>query len=204
MKNINRIKWLWSIVVFILLFSWVMVGQNTPTSNTFHGAINVNPSTPVNSILLDSTGAVFIGPSFGTLGLNEISSGNVWVGSNVTPNGGAFKYKVGGAGAVFQITSGKMLFRTFVPGTPGGAATPKTPFSIDNAAPDGSLVVNPQGATVAAFGMQVATVATTSEPTCSATVRGTFWVVQGAAGVKDQVSVCAKDATDAYAWRTIF
>ncbi|MDO8507528.1 MAG: hypothetical protein Q7S53_03090 [bacterium] len=45
---------------------------------------------------------------------------------------------------------------------------------------------------------------TTAKPTCDATHRGTFWVNQGAAGVKDDVEVCAKDAADAYAWRTIY
>lgn len=45
---------------------------------------------------------------------------------------------------------------------------------------------------------------TTAKPTCDATHRGTFWVNQGAAGVKDNVEVCAKDAADAYAWRTIY
>jgi hypothetical protein len=44
----------------------------------------------------------------------------------------------------------------------------------------------------------------TAKPTCSSTVRGTFWATQGAAGVQDTVEVCAKDAADAYAWRTIY
>lgn len=44
----------------------------------------------------------------------------------------------------------------------------------------------------------------TSKPTCSSTVRGTFWFVQSGAGVKDTVEVCAKDSGDAYAWRTIY
>jgi hypothetical protein len=44
----------------------------------------------------------------------------------------------------------------------------------------------------------------TAKPTCSATTRGTFWVTQNGAGVKDNVEVCAKDAADAYAWRTIY
>ncbi|MBI2888912.1 MAG: hypothetical protein HYY10_03240 [Candidatus Liptonbacteria bacterium] len=45
---------------------------------------------------------------------------------------------------------------------------------------------------------------TTSKPTCDSTQRGTFWVTQSAGGVKDSVQVCAKDAADAYAWRTIY
>ncbi|MBI4422215.1 MAG: hypothetical protein HY554_00715, partial [Elusimicrobia bacterium] len=43
-----------------------------------------------------------------------------------------------------------------------------------------------------------------AKPSCDSTVRGTFWVVQGGAGVKDDVQVCAKDAGDAYAWRVLF
>lgn len=44
----------------------------------------------------------------------------------------------------------------------------------------------------------------TAKPGCSSTTRGTFWVTQGGAGVKDNVEVCAKDAADAYAWRTLY
>jgi hypothetical protein len=44
----------------------------------------------------------------------------------------------------------------------------------------------------------------TSKPTCDSTLRGTFWYVAGATTVKDNVEVCAKDASDVYAWRTIY
>lgn len=44
----------------------------------------------------------------------------------------------------------------------------------------------------------------TAKPTCDSSHRGTFWSTQGSAGVKDNVEVCAKDAADAYAWRTIY
>jgi hypothetical protein len=43
-----------------------------------------------------------------------------------------------------------------------------------------------------------------SRPTCASTVRGMFWVTRSSAGVKDAVEVCAKDAADAYGWRTIY
>ena len=43
-----------------------------------------------------------------------------------------------------------------------------------------------------------------TQPACSASLRGRIWQVFSATGVKDQVSVCAKDASDAYAWRTIY
>jgi hypothetical protein len=44
----------------------------------------------------------------------------------------------------------------------------------------------------------------TLQPTCDATARGTFWVTQGGPGTKDSVEVCAKDASDTYAWRTLY
>jgi len=50
-------------------------------------------------------------------------------------------------------------------------------------------------------------VAGIDKPTCDVTVRGTFWVTQGITGggaTKDSVEVCAKDAGDVYAWRTIY
>ena len=43
-----------------------------------------------------------------------------------------------------------------------------------------------------------------SQPTCDATIRGTFFVDEGASSVKDAVEVCAKDAGDAYAWRVLY
>jgi hypothetical protein len=59
----------------------------------------------------------------------------------------------------------------------------------------------------AAFRLMVpaVNVATTgTQPACSVTQRGRIWQVLGAAGVKDAVSVCAKDAANAYAWRSIY
>jgi hypothetical protein len=43
-----------------------------------------------------------------------------------------------------------------------------------------------------------------AKPTCDSSQRGTFWVTQAGSGVKDDVQVCAKDASDAYDWRTIY
>jgi hypothetical protein len=43
-----------------------------------------------------------------------------------------------------------------------------------------------------------------TQPACVVNVRGRLWFVAGASGVKDSLSVCAKDATDAYAWRALY
>jgi len=42
------------------------------------------------------------------------------------------------------------------------------------------------------------------KPACDATTRGTLWFTQGAAGVKDDMEVCAKDAADVYMWRILY
>src|SRR6185369_16503995 len=44
----------------------------------------------------------------------------------------------------------------------------------------------------------------TAKPTCDATTRGTLWFTQGATGVKDATEVCAKDASEAFAWRLLY
>lgn len=47
-------------------------------------------------------------------------------------------------------------------------------------------------------------VTTDAKPLCTSSYRGTFWVTRGAAGVKDSVEVCTKDAADAYNWRILW
>lgn len=43
-----------------------------------------------------------------------------------------------------------------------------------------------------------------TKPTCVSGIRGKFWMTNGGTGVKDSVEICAKDAADEYAWRTIY
>lgn len=43
-----------------------------------------------------------------------------------------------------------------------------------------------------------------AQPACAAPLRGRLWLAVGATGVKDTLSVCAKDAADSFAWRTLF
>lgn len=45
---------------------------------------------------------------------------------------------------------------------------------------------------------------TATKPTCSSSQRGTFWVTQSGAGVKDAVEVCVKNASDTYSWFAIY
>jgi hypothetical protein len=43
-----------------------------------------------------------------------------------------------------------------------------------------------------------------TQPPCNAAQRGRIWQTTGGSGVKDAVTVCAKDASDTFAWRIIF
>ena len=43
-----------------------------------------------------------------------------------------------------------------------------------------------------------------TQPACSGVIRGRLWFVPGGTGVKDGLTVCAKDATNAFAWRTLY
>jgi hypothetical protein len=43
-----------------------------------------------------------------------------------------------------------------------------------------------------------------TRPACATALAGRVWLTSGAAGVKDDVSVCAKDAANSYAWRVLY
>ncbi len=45
---------------------------------------------------------------------------------------------------------------------------------------------------------------TDAQSGCTASLRGTIWFRQGAAGAKDTLEVCAKNASDLYGWRTLW
>ena len=67
-------------------------------------------------------------------------------------------------------------------------------IGIGTTSPEAKLEVN--------GGVRLNTI--TAKPTCDATHRGILWFTQGGSGAKDTFEVCAKDATDAYSWRTIY
>jgi hypothetical protein len=65
------------------------------------------------------------------------------------------------------------------------------------------LLCDPQDSAGGSFGCG-ATILPTTAPVCSSSTAGLLNYTQGAAGVKDTVQVCAKDATNTWAWRTIY
>ena len=52
--------------------------------------------------------------------------------------------------------------------------------------------------------LPVTGVAGVTQPTCNAILRGRLWFAIGASGTKDALTVCAKDASEAYAWRVVY
>lgn len=85
--------------------------------------------------------------------------------------------------------------------TTGTAAT-STVFVVDGMGEVGIGLENPGQMLTVNGGLQAST--TKTQPTCAVATRGTFWVTQSGAGVKDSVEVCAKDSGDLYSWRTIY
>lgn len=121
--------------------------------------------------------------------LSELSNSGVWTARGTTAAGIGVNDT---NGIVFNINSGLVSGNTFSPTARATLTT--TGLGIGVAAPATALEVN--------GGARLNTV--TAQPACAVGIRGTFWATQGAAGVKDTVQVCAKDAADAYAWRVIY
>lgn len=106
--------------------------------------------------------------------------------------------QVNSAGTTANQRGGDLLFRT----KPDGVASLATRLVIRSDGNVGIGTSSPARELEVNGGMRLNT--TNGKPTCDATQRGTFWVTQGAAGVKENVEVCAKDAANVYAWRTIY
>jgi hypothetical protein len=61
-----------------------------------------------------------------------------------------------------------------------------------------------QAGTLVTISAALTTLASGTLPVCGVSTQGTVWYTPGGTGVKDAVQVCAKDSSDAYAWRTIY
>jgi hypothetical protein len=127
----------------------------------------------------------------GTLSIRSTTSDRVQFAQNAaiwssTNNSGGIRVRGDSTGTYAYITGGSGTSLALNP-TVGNVG-------IGTTSPGEKLEVN--------GGVRLNTV--TAKPTCDSSHRGTFWSTQGGAGVKDNVEVCAKDGTDAYAWRTIY
>jgi hypothetical protein len=81
-------------------------------------------------------------------------------------------------------------------------ATTTAIFQIANPPASSTNALSVFGTSTINGGLQLNT--TLGKPTCIVANRGMFWASSSPSGEKDTVEVCAKDAADAYAWRTIY
>jgi len=136
--------------------------------------------------------------------LTSAGENNFFLSSGAVYEGGAWKQKATTGNSVFFGT-GSTGFSAYLNSgaTVDGPVTANLVMRIGYTGNMGVGVATAQQKVEVNGGIRLNTA--TVQPACAATTsRGTFWVVQGAAGTKDSVQVCAKDAADVYAWRTIY
>jgi hypothetical protein len=151
------------------------------TSTGASGVQNGNVSMVTNTAQAADVGAVLaLGGSRGSTGISSFAGirGAKENGTDAEPSGYLGIYTVNGSSTFAERMRVTSTGRVGI-----GTTTPATALEVDG-------------------GVRVNTVE--ARPPCNATVRGTFWVTQGGAGVKDAVEVCAKDGSDTFAWRTLF
>jgi hypothetical protein len=140
--------------------------------------------------------------------LGRAGSGELWVGDgNATQNASGYiraaRLYAGPSTAYLGWNSIASLMETntgFLVNGPFWVQGTQ-PAYMDSIASSGAstpITISPN----AGYGLKLNT--SGSKPTCDSTTRAQFFIVQASAGTKDTVEVCAKDAANAYAWRTIY
>ena len=165
------------------------LGANTTGSNNVaqgYAALDTN-TTGSNNIAIGFAAGAYVP---GSPALNQTGESSVFLGgqtkalANGQTNQIVIGYNATGIGSNSVVLGDNTITKTALKGNVGiGTVNPSQKLEING-------------------GMRLNTA--TAKPACSSIVRGTFWFTQGATGVKDDVEVCAKDTSDAYAWRTIY
>lgn len=87
--------------------------------------------------------------------------------------------------------------------TPSGALTAAERMRITSAGNVGIGTTAPSQKLQVNGGIRLNTAAL-KPATCDANVQGTIWFTKGGASAKDSLEVCAKDASDSFAWRSLY
>jgi hypothetical protein len=179
----------------------ISVGARGSAADTDSFLTGVQSST--NNLITTGTGAdyaAFLANTFNAANsigktYSYYASGEKDGGANVEP-WNVFKF-------YGHSHVGRTLFT--IPGACGGGDC-KTKTTVPGYALGGFAVEarGGRGVLMAGSAGQWQVIDEGAKPTCDVDRRGAYWHEFGGAGVKDTVEVCAKDAGDAYAWRTIY
>lgn len=192
--------------------SWVADSNIINTGNRVGIGFDPGNNTANTSRLtiLDNDNTNFVG-AFTGITLSRFSGGVAAVRGIITPGPGSSPI-AGGAGVLGQAD---MLFGTAVQANQehgGYGFYQKGSYAMNNFESmlsvgyvNGPITQTQGGVKIRTNGgIQIDTIVDQPYPGCTDSNRGTFWFVKSGSGVKDTVLVCAKDATDAYAWRTLY
>lgn len=86
--------------------------------------------------------------------------------------------------------------------TPSGSSTRVERMRLTGAGNVGIGTTNPSQKLEVNGGVMLNT--STAKPTCNSTTRGTMWFTKAGVGAADTLEVCAKDASENYAWNELF
>lgn len=143
---------------------------------------NSTTSAELRGVISDETGtgALVFGtsPTLVTPNLGNATAGDITLNGN--PNGAFLAAHDGSSYITMQYQANLHQFRT------GGGLTT-------------TMYVTSEGISVTRLILQ-----SSSEIACTSDYRGHMVLVAGGVGVKDTVRICAKDAANAYAYRTLY
>ncbi|MDP9249686.1 MAG: hypothetical protein M3M85_04240 [bacterium] len=174
------------------VLTWATAAGGTPTAIT---VADTTDTTSFVGLFTDATGD--LGPKTDAAITYNATSGDfalsgITAGLNFSGAGDHYLY-LGSDVRVYNYAGDDSLNFETSSGTQNMTMLSTGAVGIGTYGPTQKLEVN--------GGMRLNT--NTAKPACSSSVRGTFWVAKGGAGVADTVEVCSKDGADAYAWRTL-
>lgn len=160
------------------------VSPNAPPSSVlFNNTTYVFPTTVSISNINVSGQSVLGNPILSTTLVRAISIGN--------PSAGIGSFPLEFGGESWNGASVNSFLRLYT--VLGVGANPRTTLNMDRIGDTGQVIVS----------FPNLTLQSTTLP-CDSTTPGNFNFIAGGAGVKDTVQVCAKDASNNYAYRTIY
>jgi hypothetical protein len=174
--------------------------------STLNVATTLTMTGAANPILVHSGGRMVV-PQTNGLVLAVTCSGATTTGLMLS-NDGVINWNAGGGGMTATIASctNPILIDnasyTVADLSCTASGTPNTICGLRTAS--GAGFIGDSYNSGPPIALKIGPFVTGQQPTCSVTHRGTFWVMAAAGGLKDTVQVCAKDAGDAYAWRSIY